>query len=48
MKNHQTGKRTLLANEGVFVNLSKYKSSRTGKARANLDDSRFTTQALQL
>ena len=48
MQNHQTGKRTVLANESVYLDLSKYKSSKTGKPRSNLNDSRFTTQALQL
>lgn len=48
MDNHLTGKRTVLRQEKDFVNLSLYKSSKTGKARSNLNESRFTTQALQL
>jgi hypothetical protein len=48
MENHQTGKSTDLVQDRSFVNLSLYKSSKTGKARTNLDESRFTTQALQL
>ena len=48
MVNHQTGKRTVLRQERSYVNLSKYPDPRSGEPRANLDDSRFTTQALQL
>ena len=47
MSNHQTKKRTELAFDSVYLNLSLYKSRRTGKARSNLNDSVFTTQALQ-
>ena len=48
MDNHQTGKRTELEQQKTFLDLSKYKSSRTGKARSNLSDAQFTTQALQI
>lgn len=48
MANHLTGKRTELDQEKLYLNLSKYPSSRDGKPRENLDESRFTTQALQL
>jgi len=48
MANHLTGKRTELEQEKVYLNLSLYPSSKDGEPRANLDDSRFTTQALQL
>lgn len=48
VENHQTGKRTRLEQEKLYLNLGLYTSSRTGKARPNLDDSQFTTQALQL
>ena len=47
MTNHQTGKRTLLEQERFFLNLSLYTSKKTGKARKNLPESVFTTQALQ-
>ncbi len=47
MANHQTGKRTTLDSAKVYLDLSRYKSSRTGEARANLSDSNFTTQAFQ-
>lgn len=47
MTNHQTGKRTHLVNSKTFVDLSRYKSSKTGQPRKNLDDTPFTTQALQ-
>lgn len=48
MANHLTGKRTELDQEKIYLNLSKYPSSRDGKPRENLDESRFTTQALEL
>jgi hypothetical protein len=48
MENHQTGKVTELRQDRIYLNLRLYKSSKTGKARPNLDESRFTTQALQL
>ncbi len=47
MVNHQTGKRTSLAQERYFLNLSLYTSSKTGKPRKNLPETLFTTQALQ-
>ncbi len=47
MTNHQTGKRTLLAQERYFLNLSLYTSKKTGKPRSNLPETMFTTQALQ-
>ena len=47
MTNHQTGKRTLLEQEKDFVDLSRYKSSRTGKARPGLTEELFTTRAIQ-
>lgn len=48
MKNHQTGKRTVLETTREFLNLSLYTSSRTGEPRENLTDAQFTTQALEL
>lgn len=47
MTNHQTGKRTLLEVEQRFVDLSRYRSTRTGEARRNLPAELFTTRALQ-
>ncbi len=47
MTNHQTGKRTVLVTQKIFVDLSRYKSKKTGKARKNLTETLFTTQALQ-
>lgn len=47
MVNHQTGKRTSLSFDKVFLNLSLYTSQRTGKPRANLNDEVFTTRALE-
>lgn len=47
MVNHQTRKRTKLAMEQRFLNLSFYKSKRTGKYRANLTDEAFTTRKLE-
>ncbi|KAA3611909.1 MAG: outer membrane lipoprotein-sorting protein [Planctomycetota bacterium] len=47
MKNVQTKKSTLLEVEKRFLNLSLYKSRRTGKARPNLTEEFFTTRALQ-
>ena len=46
MTNHQTGKRTVLEQERVFLNLSLYNSTRTGKARPNLSEDLFTTRSL--
>ena len=46
MTNHQTGRRTTLAQEKYFTNLALYKS-RSGKPRKNLPESAFTTRALQ-
>ena len=47
MINHQTGKKTTLDQSRRFLNLSLYKSSRTGKPRPNLGDDQFTTRAIQ-
>ncbi len=47
MTNHQTGKRTLLVQSKQFLNLSLYKSQRTGKPRRNLTEAAFTTRAIQ-
>ena len=47
MNNHQTGKRTVLVTEKQYVDLGRHTSSRTGEARRNLEESLFTTQALQ-
>lgn len=47
MVNHQTGKRTLLEQRKIFVNLSLYTSSRTGKPRPNLTEDLFTTRSLE-
>ncbi|MEM7305290.1 MAG: outer membrane lipoprotein-sorting protein [Planctomycetota bacterium] len=47
MDNHQTGKRTRLVTTKYFLNLSLYKSSRTGKPRENLSEDLFTTRALE-
>lgn len=47
MTNHQTGKRTVLEQSKRFLDLSRYKSSKTGKARGNLTDELFTTRAIQ-
>lgn len=47
MTNHQTGKRTLLVTEKLYLDLSRYKSSKTGEPRSHLTESLFTTQALQ-
>ena len=47
MDNHQTGKRTVLEIERTFVDMSQYKSSKTGEPRPNLTDAQFTTQAIQ-
>lgn len=47
MKNVQTGKRTELEQTKVYVNMSLYTSSKTGKPRPNLTEERFTTRAIQ-
>lgn len=47
MLNHQTGKRTTLEQTKTFVNMSMYKSKKTGKARKNLTPEMFTTRALE-
>ncbi len=47
MSNEQTGKRTELNVDKLFLNLSLYKSKRDGKARDNLTDDSFTTRALE-
>ena len=47
MTTHQTGRRTVLVNEKQFVDVGRYKSSKTGKPRKNLSESIFTTRALQ-
>ena len=46
MDNVQTKKRTVIESEAQLMNLSLYKSKRTGKMRKNLSDKQFTTQAL--
>jgi hypothetical protein len=45
MVNHQTGKRTLLEVETLFVNLAKYPKA-DGSKRKNLSADRFTKHAL--
>lgn len=45
--NHQTGKRTKLVFDKIYLNLALYKSKRTGEARENLTDENFTTRALE-
>ena len=47
MTNHQNGKRTHLKQSKNYLNLSFYKSSKTGKARPNLTDKQFTTRSIQ-
>lgn len=47
MTNHQTAKRTTLKVERQFLDLSRYKSKKTGKARPNLTEDQFTTRALE-
>ncbi|MFT4539571.1 MAG: hypothetical protein ACI835_002018 [Planctomycetota bacterium] len=47
MKNMQTGKRTTLVQEKEYLNLSLYKSSKTGEPRENLTEERFTTRAIE-
>ena len=47
MDNHQTGKRTTLVIDAQFLDLSRYKSKKTGAPRANLREELFTTRALQ-
>ena len=46
MTNHQTGKRTVLEFDKQFLDLSRYKSKKTGKPRKNLIEDQFTTRAL--
>ena len=47
MVNHQTKKLTRLKQTRYFVDLSQYKSSRTGEPRSNLTADAFTTRALE-
>lgn len=47
MTNEQTGKSTKLEVDKIFLNLSLYKSKRTGEGRDNLTDDSFTTRALE-
>ena len=47
MTNHQTGKRTTLKLEKQYLDLSRYKSKRTGEARKNLTEDQFTTRAIE-
>ena len=47
MMNHQTGKRTTLEQSKNFLNMSLYKSKKTGKPRKNLSRDLFTTRALE-
>lgn len=46
MDNVQTKKKTIIESEIQLLNLSLYKSKRTGKARKNMNDEMFTTRAL--
>ncbi len=46
MHNHQTGKKTVLAFSDYLVDLSQYRSKRTGKIRDNLTEAFFTKRAL--
>ena len=46
MANHQTGKRTLLEIGKTFLDLSRYRSSRTNQPRPNLTPAVFTTRSL--
>ena len=47
MRNLQTGKRTLLKQSQVVLDLKRYRSKRTGKPRKNLTDAQFTTRAIK-
>ena len=47
MLNHQTGKRTTLEVEKQFLDMSRYKSAKTGEPRENLSEDRFTTRSLE-
>lgn len=47
MTNHQTGKKTVLDQQRQFLDLSRYKSKKTGKPRKGLKESFFTTRAIQ-
>jgi hypothetical protein len=46
MANHQTGKKTIIENTDMRVNMSLY-PGKNGKKRANLSDSLFTRRALE-
>jgi hypothetical protein len=46
MRNHQTGKRTVIEASSIFVNLSLY-PRRDGSARSNLTNEQFTRRALE-
>jgi hypothetical protein len=46
MRNHQTGKRTVIEASSYFVNLSLY-PRRDGSSRSNLTDEQFTRRALE-
>ena len=46
MRNHQTGKRTVIEATSVYLNLSLY-PRRDGSARSNLTDEQFTRRALE-
>ncbi len=47
MKNEQTQKRTVIEIKRLYLNLSLYKSKRTGRSRKNLTAKHFTTRALE-
>ena len=47
MDNQQTKKRTRIDVRNEFLNLSLYKSKRTGKSRKNLTERHFTTRAIE-
>ena len=47
MANEQTKKRTRIDVRNEFLNLSLYKSKRTGKPRRNLTDRHFSTRAIE-
>ena len=46
MRNHQTGKRTVIEASSIYLNLSRY-PRRDGSARSNLTDEQFTRRALE-
>ena len=46
IENHQTGKKTRLSFDKLFLNLSLYTSKRSGQPRENLTEEAFATRAL--